>query len=448
MLKKILSGLLIITILVSLVACKNDVNSKSSYSDKPIIPANKTNVLPEFICSSDDIFSRYDDIITLKDGSVAVVGYKDMFDESGRPIAAKSLIRIYDKDNKLKNEYIYDTGNGFTQVAACSDGGFILSSYSPPYLTKLNSNFETEWVGCYEAIEFEGNVCDIEEISSNCYAVLYISVNSSDFTRCLKLSFIDNNGTVVDTMEVLSNADPTDADIIPDGSSGFYITASCDESVVKRFDYLKNEYDSSKSRDAVILHFSDKIELDWAKTIGGNGNDWCEEGAVDSEGNFYIAIGTDSLETDDFWDMDVNVFYPWRRVLVKLDKDGNIVYKNNISNEGLSVDQVFAIEIKDGNTYVVGMSNYFDDIQNKYPCKQITESESEEVFCVYTAVIDNKGKELDREIFRCDKENIPTGAILRDDGSVAICGSIAGEDTLPNGTISKKATLFAYKPFV
>ena len=373
----------------------------------------------------------------------------DIFDEYGDPIAPKSLIRIYDKNNKIKNEYTYDTGNGFTKIAACSDEGFILSSYSPPCLTKINSSFETEWITYYEDIVFEGNVCDIEEISSNCYAVLYISLNSSDFTRCLKLSFIDNKGNVIDTMEILSNADPTDADIIADGKGGFYITAACDESVVSKFDFIKSEYDSSKLREATILHFSPERELVWAKTLGGVGDDWCEEGAVDEDGNFYIAVATDSIEVDEFWETEFDNFYPYRRMLVKLNKDGNVVYKHLISSESLSIDQVFAIETKDGNAYVVGMSNYFDDIQNEYICKQITEAETDgRVFCVYTAIIDSNGKELDREIFRCDEENIPTGAVLRDDGSLIICGSHSGDDTLPNGTISKIATLFTYKSLI
>ncbi len=449
MFKKLLAGLLIIAISVSLIGCDSNTDLNSSCIDEQNISVEKLSVLPEVISSSEDKFSRYDDIINLKNGSVAVVGSKGYFDEFGRPDRSKSLIRIYDEDNNIKNEYTYDNGNGFTQIAACSDGGFVLSSYSPPCLTKLNSNFEIEWISYYEAIEFEGNVCDMEELSSDCYAVLYISVNSSDFSRCLKLSLVDNNGTIIDTMEILSKADPTDADLIPDGKGGFYITASCDESVVKRFDFLKNEYDSSKLRDAVILHFSKELQLDWAKTVGGTGNDWCEEGAVDSDGNFYIAIGTDLSETDDFWNMEVNFFYPWRRMLVKLDDEGNIIYKHNISNEGLSVDQVFAIETKGNNTYVVGMSNYFDGIQSKYPCEQIKEPETDEliqqVLCMYVAVIDRDGKEIDRRIFMCDEDNIPTSAVVRDDGSIVICGSVLGEP-FPNGTDGKIATLFVYNP--
>ena len=74
-------------------------------------------------------------------------------------------------------------------------------------------------------------------------------------------------------------------------------------------------------------------------------------------------------------------------MLVKLDKNGEIKYKIAFSNSGRGEDTVYGIHLKGDKVYVVGYSNYFDGLQSKYLCQQITEgSDGDTVYSVNTLI--------------------------------------------------------------
>lgn len=405
---------------------KKSSNTAKEETKEETVTKNETIVvksrLPEVKFSAKDSNVRLTDMVNLSDGGFAVSGWHITYD------LVYSIIQIYDENSNLKKEYSYGGGNGFDKIVACSDGGFVAASYCPPCITKINSNLETEWFMPYENVEFEGTVRDIEEISSEVIAVLFVSLNSSDFSRRLKLSFLSKDGTLIETIDFMKNIDPQDADIIDDGNGGFYLLASCDKELAEKYPLVAENYENSKATEVAIMHFSAERELVWAKTLGGGGDDWIEEATIDSNGNFYLAVGTNWYGADSFWEMGVERSMPYRRMLVKLDKNGNIVYKVPLSAKGMAVDQVFGIHIKDGKAYAVGMTDYFDGYQIKYPCEQILPEEKqkgERVFCVYNACIDKDGKELDRKIFRCDVNNAPCDAALLQNGTLVIVGKVS-----------------------
>lgn len=240
-----------------------------------------------------------------------------------------------------------------------------------------------------------------------------------------------------------------DADIIKDGNDGFYLTAVCDEELAGKYPIAEKVYNNQKATEAAVLKFNNEHELVWAKTLGGGGNDWCEEAAIDGEGNIYLAIGTDWYGADEFWDMSVERALPFRRMLVKLDKNGNILFKIPLSNKGMAVDQVFGIMTDGKGVYVVGIADYFDGYQVKYPCEQISPAEKgERIFSVYTACITADGNELDRKIFRCDINAAPSGSVLLKNGTIVISGSLSQAEnpfkiSFPNGANMLPA-LFLY----
>lgn len=408
---------------------KNTSSTKKEESKKETVAKNETIVvksrLPEVKFSAKDSNVRFTDMANLSNGGFAVSGHRVTED------LAYSIIQIYDENSNFKNEYLFADGNGFDKIAVCSDGGVIAASYCPPCITKVNSNFETEWFMPYENVEFEGTVQDIEEISPEIIAVLFVSLNSPDFSRRLKLSFLDKDGTLIETIDLMKNIDLQDADIIADGNGGFYLLTSCDKELAEKYPLVAENYENSKAAEVAIMHFSAERELVWAKTLGGGGDDWIEEATIDSNGNFYLAVGTNWYGADSFWEMGVERSMPYRRMLVKLDKNGDIVYKVPLSAKGMAVDHVFGIHIKDGNAYVVGMTDYFDGYQIKYPCEQILPEEKqkgERVFCVYNACIDKDGKELDRKIFRCDVNNAPCDAALLQNGTLVIAGKVSSDE--------------------
>lgn len=428
---------------------KNTSNTQREESKKETVIENKITVvksrLPEAKFSLKDSNVKFTDMLNLPDGGFAVSGYRFTEDLS------YSIIQIYDENSDFKNEYSFEDGNGFDKIAVCSDGGLIASSYCPPCITKVNSNFETEWFMPYENVEFEGAVQDIEEISPELIAVLFVSLNSPDFSRRLHLSFLNKDGTLIETIDLMKNIDPQDADLIADGNGGFYLLSACDKELAKAYPLVAENYDSSKATEAIIMHFSAERELMWTKILGGGGDDWIEEATIDSNGNFYLAVGTNWYGADSFWEMGVERTMPYRRMLVKLDKNGDLVYKVPLSAKGMAVDHIFGIHIKDSKAYVVGMTDYFDGYQAKYPCEQILPEEKqkgERVFCVFNACIDGDGNELNRKIFRCDINNEPCDSVLLPNGSLVIAGSVSPYENPFNLEFSQgvdlAAALFIY----
>ncbi len=423
----------------------NTSNTKKEVSKKETVTENKTTViksqLPEVKFNVLDNSVRYTDMITLPNGSYAVAGVKYTHDY------ILSLIRLYDKNSQLQNEYLFGDGNGYEKIAPCSDGGFIAASYGPPYLTKISSDFRVEWVTAYERIELEGIVEDVAEIYSGYYAILFSRTPYDDKT--LKMAFLDSMGNITETFELMKSVDISDGDIIPDGKGGFYLVLTCNKELTGKYELLKENYSNSKGSEIAIMHFDSEKKLTWVKTIGGSGDDWVEESTMDENGNFYLAVGTNWYGADSFWEMGVERSAPYRRMLVKLDKNGNLVYKVPLSAKGMAVDQVFGIHIKDGKAYVVGMSDYFDGYQVKYPCEQISPSEKgSRVFCVYNVCIDSNGNELDRKIFRCDINNEPCDSVMLPTGNLVIAGSVSSDDNpfdleFPSG-VDSAAALFIY----
>ena len=423
-------------------------NSKKqkNETDKETVSENKSEVvksrLPEVKFSAKDSNVRFTDMVSLQNGGFAVSGH--WYTET----KIESIIQIYDKNATLENEYMYynKNSNGFDKMALCSDGGFIAASQ---YLTKINSDFETEWSVAYEENTKFRQVFDIEEINPNCYAVAFASFDDV-MKMQLKIVFLDKNRELVETIDVVNDIFAEGTDMISDGNGGFYLLTSCNKSTADKYPLVAENYDSSKATEGIIMHFSANRELIWAKTFGGGGNDWVEEATIDNNGNFYLAVGTNWYGADSFWDMSVERSMPYRRMLVKLDKKGNIVYKLPLSNKVMAVDQVFGIHEKNGKVYAVGMADYFDGYQVKYPCEQILPQEKgERVFCVYTVCIDKEGKELERKIFRCDINNTPCDSALLLNGSSVIAGSVSTVDNpfdlnLPSG-VDRLAALFLYK---
>ena len=396
--------------------------------------------LPEVKYFANDHNTHYTDIVNLKNGRYAVAGVKYTNDYM------LSMIRIYDNNSQFENEYLFGDGNGYDKIACCIDGGFVAASYNPPCLTKISSEFRVEWVAEYYDPACEGAVQDVEEISVE-YVVLFAA---TPYPTNLKIAFLDRRGQLTKTIDLMKNTDISDGDIIPDGEDGFYLVLTCNKELSSKYDLIEAAYDSSKGSEVVIMHFNHHKELSWTKVLGGGGDDWIEESTIDNDGNIYLAVGTNWYGADSFWDMSVERSMPYRRMLVKLDRKGNIVYRAPLANKGLAVDQVFGIHIKDDIANVVGMSDYFDGYQVKYPCEQILPNEKgNRVFCVYNACIDGNGNELDRKIFRCDQNNMPCDSALLLNGSLVIAGRVSADENpfnlkFPSG-VDASAALFIYK---
>ena len=420
---------------------ENENNSESQAS-------NADNVLPKVKYLFENNEVRFSDIINLSNGGYAVAGIRT------NENFARSIIQTYDKNLKLVKEYSYEYGYGFLNIASCSDGGFIASAEYYDSIIKLNKNFETQWTAPFRDDRDLAKVESLSQISENCFAVVYSGYDDDYTNGRLYVSLVNEKGDFIKKVELFDiNRDLFfSQDIIPDNKGGFYLFASCNETLIYNFPLVAKSYDSNKKLEVVLMHFSSDLNLNWVKTLGGKGEDWVEESAIDSKGNFYIAVGTNSPIKDSFWDMEFNPKYLFRRMLIKLNKKGDLIYKVPLSSGGMGSNQTFGIHIIDNKAYVTGIANYFDGYQNKYKCQQIpfTQAEVEgRLFCVYNACVDSKGKEIHRNIFRCDINDTPCDSVISSNGSIILAGSVSLCDNvfnlpLENGR-EQMAALFEYK---
>ena len=412
-------------------------------NEEQIKPTTK-NVLPTVKYNAKDITGWYGSLTPLKNGGFLTTG--EILDDEN----AFSIIRVFDKNGSLRNEYKCSPNDAFNLLTPTSDGGFIAGVNYNPYIKKLNKNFEVEWTGKYEDVALTSFIKDVEEISPDCYAVLFLSRDDPNENH-LNLSYIDKNGNFIEKVQSMKSVDPLDPDIIPDGNGGFYLTTACDESLAKNFPLVEKNYKSSNDIDAAILHFSAERELDWIKTFGGGGKDWIEEATIDEKGNFYVAVATNWDGSDNFWPKPYADWCYSRRMLVKLDKNGEIKYKIAFSNSGRGEDTVYGIHLKGDKVYVVGYSNYFDGLQSKYPCQQITEgNDGDTVYSVNTLIVDDKkGKEIHRNIYRLEFDNRPSDSIMLPNGNIIISGSVCEGENIWDlrfpENVSRMPALFIYE---
>ena len=118
-------------------------------------------------------------------------------------------------------------------------------------------------------------------------------------------------------------------------------------------------------------------------------------------------------------------------------------------NGSYAIDKVYNISINGDMVYVVGMSKYFDGIQEVYECKQISSDSDVDTTCIYTVAIDKNGKEISRDIFKYNNAEGTYGATVLNNGTVVICGSVLASDNAFNidfeASETRCAALFAYE---
>lgn len=406
---------------------KTDTDNTSS--DGPTIticppkPETKEPTLPQVKYSPTGNKKMFSDIINLYGGGFAVTGRTETEEE------IIPIIRIYNDKCNLVKEHKIDLPWGFSRLIECSGGGFIALTEDMPYIIKISKDFKVEWTKEYKDPTGNASAYDIKEISPDCFVILYTDFNEENDMEHV-ISFFDSEGNVIEKQTfIVVESFNISGNIVADGKGGVYLFTYCNQSTVDKYKLCEKEYNREDETDAAIIHFNAERKVDWSKVVSSTkGRDWIEEAAIDQKGNFYIALGTDWKGNDKLWDMMyVDDSCGNRRMLLKLDKKGNIVYKVPLTSDAMGVDQTHGIHLNNGKVNVVGMAYYFDKYNSKYPCKKIDkEDEGDRLFVAYNLSIDDKkGKELHRDLFLNSVENEPRGSVVLKNGTVVIAGSVS-----------------------
>jgi hypothetical protein len=110
--------------------------------------------------------------------------------------------------------------------------------------------------------------------------------------------------------------------------------------------------------------------LDWVKTFGGIGDDFCESMVIDAVGNVYTVGGfQNTVDFDPGIDSMMLSALGWRNIFIqKLDKNGNFLWAKSIGGKGNDFGGGIALDAA-SNVYITGG---FDDTVDFDPGMGVT----------------------------------------------------------------------------
>ena len=151
---------------------------------------------------------------------------------------------------------------------------------------------------------------------------------------------------------------------------------------------------------------------------------------MDEEGNFYIALGMHDTIDDPFWD-EVTPHYFFRRMLVKVNAAGEVVYRFALSGRAMGLDQVFGIHVRDGQACVTGLSAFYDGVLDPYEADAWPEADKYDLYAAYAVLVNEDGNLLSRRVFRYSPFEIgePGESVWLPDGRLLMCGAVCREES-------------------
>ncbi len=267
--------------------------------------------------------------------------------------------------------------NNGTKLFNCSDGTWVLDSCNDPDEC-ANSADKTETCG------FNGNGSQSYICTNGKWEV---SGECNDPDECLngstqpgtEICGLNNNGTELytcsngawvlgcnDPDECIDKSTKTEAGIFSTCESGHWkvirktilLGTTDDDSAesiavdsagnvyIAGFTYGALDGVNAGSADAFVIKLNSDGEIQWVKQIGSSGTDYCTSLAIDKSGNIYIAgyttgdfDGTNAGKNDIF--------------VIKIDSEGNILWKKQIGSSGEEYCESLAID-ENSNIYIAG----------------------------------------------------------------------------------------------
>ncbi len=391
-------------------------------------------VLPQVVRQTDGYRGAYEDMLYTADGRIVAIG--TVYDGDDSP---KSVIDVYNNNLALIRSCDFDIW--YSCIATCQDGGyFVVRGAGPSTVKKLSANFAVEWSVEFESYAMDVIIKSVVELTDGTLAVLYIN----PFGASWNVLVVSSDGQVLKKQSLGHdrNAINDGIHMMADNAGGFYLVFSAAASNVASPEDLHQTCDPQKGDEVVIAHYvpaDGKWQLDSHMRVGGIGNDTCDEAAVDTDGNIYLALCSLDTTLDPFWD-EVTPRYFCRRMLVKVTSAGEVVYRVPLSGrcktedyicgrqrQCLAQNQVSGIQVRDGKVFVGGVSAYYDGVLYSEPASSDNDY-SYNLYAAYAVCVDVQGKILSRRIFQGD----PYDALWLPDGRFVLCGTV-GQDHIDFG---------------
>lgn len=255
---------------------------------------------------------EYNDVIATSDGGYVAVGYTSSTDIDGLSKKSESddgVIVKYDKNNKIEwqNYYSVENTSSFESVVEISDGYIAVGYIHLPNI---------------DEIDFKGGLTDA-------IVVKYDKNGKMLWQKNYGGSSADYFYDVLDTLDggyiVVGQTNSTDMDGITLNGSYYH--------------------------DGIIIKFNKDEKIEWQKSFGGSKDDLFNSITETLDGG-YVAVGSSySSNIDGITSKGEN-----DAIVVKYDKNGNIIWKKNYG--GSKDDSFEAVSSpSDGGVIVVGHFN-------------------------------------------------------------------------------------------
>lgn len=426
--KRLLALLLSIALLLAAAGCGGEEAQETSVSTTttaPVVPPVVDTLtkwdLPQVVRQTEGYIGEYTDLTYTADGRIIAIG--TVYDADLNP---KTVIDVYENDLTLMETYECDVW--YSDIVTSQDGGTVVArGNGASTVKKLTADFEVEW-----SVEFEFYAMDViitssVELSDGTIGIVY----TKPFDSTWNLLWVSKDGKQFHTQSLgrydAQNGLAYGVKLVADNGGGFYLfqTVTADTHSV---------CEANKGYEVLVSHYvpeNGSWNLDSFTVVGGVSDEWCDDAAVDNEGNYYIALSSSDTTRDSFWDEVLPAGYGYmRRMLVKVSPTGEILYRVPLSGRGMAVDQVTGIHIRDGRVYVGGLSVFYDgvidsnvaDSDNDYP---------HDLYVAYAVCADAEGKILSRRVFRYNnmERGAPHDSLWLSDGRMVLCGAVTQNES-------------------
>ena len=401
--------------------------------------------LPQVVRQTEGYISQYTDMTYTADGRIIAIG--EVYDAAINP---KTVIDVYGSDLSLLASYECDVW--YSDIVTSQDGGTVVArGNGASTVKKFSADFELEWSVEFEEYAFDVIITSLVELSDGTVGVLY----AKPFDSTWNLLWVSKDGQQLDKLSLwnydVQNGLAYGAKLVADNNGGFYLfqTVTADTHSV----------DADKGYEVLVSHYVSEngvLRLDSSAAVGSVSDEWCDDAAVDDEGNYYIALSSSDSTRDAFWDEILPLGYGYiRRMLVKVSPTGEILYRVPLSGCGMAVDQVAGIHVRDGRVCVGGLSVFYDGVLDPNVA-EFDNNFPRDLYVAYTVCADAEGDILSRRVFRYNvmERGAPTDALWLPDGRMVLCGSVTKNDSdfdlefepeYAYGTPADRA-LFVYQP--
>jgi len=249
------------------------------------------------------------------------------------------VIKLDNDGNILWQKKIGGTGNDYGwAIAVDGNGNVYVTGYqnSDSYgsvdygVIKLDTNGNILWQKKIGGVSSDfGNAIAVDS-SGNVYLNGYQeSDDYGDGGTDYGVVKLDTNGNLLWQKKIGGTGYDRGYAIAVDGSGNVYVNGY-------------QETDNYGNRDYGVIKLDTNGNILWQKKIGGTGNDYGQDIAVDSSGNVYV---TGHQESDSYGLYDYGV--------IKLDSSGNILWQKKIGGTDYDYSRAIAVDLS-GNVYVNG----------------------------------------------------------------------------------------------